>query len=234
LHQNWMRDYDPTTGRYVEADPLGLVDGASVYGYARQSPAKFTDPTGECPMCGAIVAGAAIGAGVDILAQLYANDGNFYCIDWWEVGREAAIGAAFGAAAETYNAFKATQWAEEGVQAFKAAAAQAAARHASWQSSEAALNALTGGAKATLNTPYGIRFVDSLSNGVAHKAKTGFTSLTKFVERQIAKDAALVSNRDITSASWHFYKSAITGQGGYTRELYDAQYNAGIEVVTHF
>ena len=32
LHQNWMRDYDPTTGRYIQADPLGLVDGASVYG----------------------------------------------------------------------------------------------------------------------------------------------------------------------------------------------------------
>ncbi len=31
LHQNWMRDYDPTTGRYLQADPLGLVDGASVY-----------------------------------------------------------------------------------------------------------------------------------------------------------------------------------------------------------
>ena len=28
LHQNWMRDYDPTMGRYLKADPLGLVDGA--------------------------------------------------------------------------------------------------------------------------------------------------------------------------------------------------------------
>jgi RHS repeat-associated protein len=46
LHQNWMRDYDPTTGRYLQADPLGLVDGASVYGYARQSPITYTDPTG--------------------------------------------------------------------------------------------------------------------------------------------------------------------------------------------
>ena len=27
LHQNWMRDYDPTLGRYIQADPLGLVDG---------------------------------------------------------------------------------------------------------------------------------------------------------------------------------------------------------------
>jgi RHS repeat-associated protein len=47
LHQNGMRDYDPTTGRYLQADPLGLVDGASVYGYARQSPVRWTDPTGR-------------------------------------------------------------------------------------------------------------------------------------------------------------------------------------------
>jgi RHS repeat-associated protein len=47
LHQNWMRDYDPTTGRYIEADPLGLVDGPSVYGYARQNPGRWVDPRGE-------------------------------------------------------------------------------------------------------------------------------------------------------------------------------------------
>ena len=47
LHQNWMRDYDPATGRYMQADPLGLVDGASVYGYARQSPGRYVDPRGE-------------------------------------------------------------------------------------------------------------------------------------------------------------------------------------------
>ena len=42
-----MRDYDPTTGRYLQGDPLGLVDGASVYGYALQNPGRYTDPTGE-------------------------------------------------------------------------------------------------------------------------------------------------------------------------------------------
>jgi RHS repeat-associated protein len=46
LYQNWMRDYDPTTGRYIEADPLGLVDGASVYGYAGGNPGRYTDPFG--------------------------------------------------------------------------------------------------------------------------------------------------------------------------------------------
>jgi RHS repeat-associated protein len=47
LHQNWMRDYDPTTGRYVQGDPLGLVDGASVYGYVGQNPVLFYDRNGE-------------------------------------------------------------------------------------------------------------------------------------------------------------------------------------------
>ena len=47
LHQNWMRDYDPTTGRYMQADPLGLVDGASVYGYVGQNPGRYVDPRGE-------------------------------------------------------------------------------------------------------------------------------------------------------------------------------------------
>ena len=46
LHQNWMRDYDPALGRYLQADPLGLVDGASGYGYALQNPGRWTDPYG--------------------------------------------------------------------------------------------------------------------------------------------------------------------------------------------
>ncbi|MEQ6205024.1 RHS repeat-associated core domain-containing protein, partial [Sulfitobacter sp. HNIBRBA2951] len=50
LHQNWMREYDPTTGRYIQADPLGLVAGVSVYGYALQNPGRFVDPNGENPV----------------------------------------------------------------------------------------------------------------------------------------------------------------------------------------
>jgi len=50
LHQNWMRDYDPTTGRYLEPDPLGLEAGVSLYGYALQNPGRFIDPRGENPL----------------------------------------------------------------------------------------------------------------------------------------------------------------------------------------
>jgi RHS repeat-associated protein len=61
LHQNWMRDYDPTTGRYLQADPLGLVAGASVYGYANQSPMMYIDTTGQCPWCAGAIIGGIIG-----------------------------------------------------------------------------------------------------------------------------------------------------------------------------
>jgi RHS repeat-associated protein len=47
LHYNWHRHYDPTLGRYTQADPLGFVGGPSVYGYARESPQQYIDPDGR-------------------------------------------------------------------------------------------------------------------------------------------------------------------------------------------
>ena len=65
LHQNWMRDYDATLGRYIQPDPLGLVDGASVYGYALQNPARWSDPTGEFVPLVALVGGLILGRAID-------------------------------------------------------------------------------------------------------------------------------------------------------------------------
>uniref|UniRef100_UPI003736AFE2 RHS repeat-associated core domain-containing protein n=1 Tax=Pseudomonas anguilliseptica TaxID=53406 RepID=UPI003736AFE2 len=47
LHYNYFRDYDPSLGRYIQADPLRLGGGANSYGYAYQDPLSLTDPTGE-------------------------------------------------------------------------------------------------------------------------------------------------------------------------------------------
>ena len=101
-----MRDYDPTTGRYIEADPLGLVDGASVYGYALQNPMRFTDPTGELipqaaaclanPACRA-AAGAVAAAGANLLYQLWQNDWDVRCVNWWEVLEYGSYGAMVAA-----------------------------------------------------------------------------------------------------------------------------------------
>jgi len=49
LHYNWHRHYEPTLGRYTQPDPLGFVDGPSVYAYAKSSPHALVDPA-PCAM----------------------------------------------------------------------------------------------------------------------------------------------------------------------------------------
>jgi RHS repeat-associated protein len=46
LFQNWHRDYDPTLGRYTEADPLGLGGGSNVFAYVGGDPVNMVDPMG--------------------------------------------------------------------------------------------------------------------------------------------------------------------------------------------
>lgn len=44
-----FRWYDPVVGRWMERDPAGYVDGPSLFGYAKSSPAKYADPVGKRP-----------------------------------------------------------------------------------------------------------------------------------------------------------------------------------------
>ncbi len=46
LNQNYFRDYDPTLGRYREADPIGLAGGMNTYLYANANSLRFIDPHG--------------------------------------------------------------------------------------------------------------------------------------------------------------------------------------------
>lgn len=43
---NYFRTYDPSTGRYLESDPIGLLGGANTYGYGLQNPNSYFDSTG--------------------------------------------------------------------------------------------------------------------------------------------------------------------------------------------
>ncbi len=46
LWHNYFRDYDASTGRYVQMDPVGLTPSTNPYAYASGNPVQRTDPRG--------------------------------------------------------------------------------------------------------------------------------------------------------------------------------------------
>ena len=94
MHYNFMRTYDPRIGAYPQADPIGLEGGINRFAYANGNPIVLGDPTGEIVPLAAMALGAVMGGGFDFVFQLVAHDGNLECVDWYQVGGAAALGAA--------------------------------------------------------------------------------------------------------------------------------------------
>ncbi|MEZ5616462.1 MAG: RHS repeat-associated core domain-containing protein [Rhodocyclaceae bacterium] len=72
LHYNGARDYDPATGRYPTADPIGLAGGINPYLYANANPLMYADPDGLNPaglirvgLAAALAAARAAKAGIE-------------------------------------------------------------------------------------------------------------------------------------------------------------------------
>jgi len=49
LHYNYYRDYDPSVGRYITSDPIGLIGGMNPFLYVYANPLKFADSIGLIP-----------------------------------------------------------------------------------------------------------------------------------------------------------------------------------------
>lgn len=96
LHYNYFRDYDPSTGRYIEADPIGLNAGPNVYAYVDGNPLSYGDPLGLDISYANHLVGAGFYHSLLIITPdnqaLYANDYRFQNFDA-DGNRFATIGA---------------------------------------------------------------------------------------------------------------------------------------------
>ena len=76
LSHNWHRTYDPTLGRYLQADPIGLAGGLNRYAYVGGNPMGYIDANGEAIQLAPLLIGGgwfALGFGLDLLPDVIGN-----------------------------------------------------------------------------------------------------------------------------------------------------------------
>ena len=66
---------------------------------------------------------------------------------------------------------------------------------------------------------------------VAHESKVGYTYLTDSNRAQIAKDVELMVTNQVSSVTWHFFTSPLTGLRGASGPLMEELTGNGTNVV---
>lgn len=101
------------------------------------------------------------------------------------------------------------------------------------KSAEDRVNAMNGTTGKSFRTSLGMRYVDSYDpvNQIITEVKVGKVSNRTFVRRQAAKDAEIMAQNPGMSATWVFYTSPVTGQGGPTPTLRTALRRDGIQII---
>ena len=263
MYDYGARNYDPALGRWMNIDPLAEHSPSKTsYHYCSNNPINRIDPTGMCddPNCphGALRRGwDSLGRGLGLWGYSDSNkQSNVQAGPIQEVDPQSPeeqekyaqdirnlndkfggfiLGLAelltFSAGGEATEVGEATTVAKETL----TEANQFSKIGSTGKVGEDALKLLGGESQVYIKTSEGGRYVDQLVGGVANESKVGYTSLTKSVKTQIAKDAEIVKNGTggVESSVWHFFQSPVTGKGGATQPLLKELEKNGIKAVNH-
>lgn len=241
------RYYSPGLGRWLSRDPMGHEGGLNLLGFVGNNPINRFDPFGlyeepdddewELDLRLAIAAeGSAFVATYaysEDMLELHNAIMDEAMETLKEAGKEIAwtVGLSVGGGIAGGIIAKGFARVAQPVLTSLAGKAARSAIGATGKIGEKALKRLGGKSQKFFETSRGARFVDQFVNGIAHESKVGYTSLTKGIRRQIAKDVELMAKGDVNGVTWHFFKSPVTGKGGPSGPLRDALEKAGIKVI---
>lgn len=93
----YFRGYDPSLGRWLSRDPLGLSAGPNAYAYGNGDPANTVDPLGLHPLVAFIIGGAIVGLATQAIGDLAMGN-----LSSWQSYVAAGVGGAAGGATLLY------------------------------------------------------------------------------------------------------------------------------------
>ena len=208
LYYLQSRYYNPEWGRFINTDSelgnTGELLGHNIFAYCKNNSVNLEDPMGT--------------TWLSSLKKFYFNT----CI-WTYCTLNMAQNIMINRISSIFRASASKTIEVAGELSFKTGKA-----------GEKYLAKLVGGeSQVYFKTSLGGRYIDQLSDGIAYESKVGYTSLTDFVKKQILKDAELIKTGQINGADWNFFRSAITGKIGASKQLLAFLRHYGIKFVIH-